>query len=40
LYGALSWAAGYKTMPQGGSKLSDCQLAKIKSWVDAGAPQN
>jgi hypothetical protein len=40
LYGALSWASGYMTMPQGGSKLSDCQLSKIKSWIDAGAPQN
>ncbi len=40
LYGALSWAQGYKTMPQGGSKLTVCQLSKIKSWIDAGAPQN
>lgn len=40
LYGALSWASGYMAMPQGGSKLSECQLSKIKSWIDAGAPQN
>lgn len=27
-------------MPQGGTKLSDCDIAKIKKWVDAGAPNN
>lgn len=27
-------------MPQGGSKLSDCDIAKIKKWVDAGALNN
>ena len=28
------------SMPQGGSKLSDCDIAKIKKWVDAGALDN
>lgn len=28
------------SMPQGGQKLSDCDIAKIKKWVDAGAPNN
>lgn len=27
-------------MPQGGPKLSDCDIAKIKKWADAGAPNN
>lgn len=40
LYGSLAWTNGYKNMPQGGSKLPDCTIAKIKSWIDAGSPQN
>jgi hypothetical protein len=40
LFGAVSWSPGYKSMPQGGVKLPDCSLKKIKSWVDAGAPEN
>ena len=31
---------GVQNMPQGGSKLSDCDIAKIKKWIDAGAPNN
>lgn len=31
---------GIQNMPQGGSKLSDCDIAKIKKWIDAGAPNN
>jgi len=27
-------------MPKGGAKLDDCKLAKLKKWVDAGAPEN
>ncbi len=27
-------------MPNGGPKLSDCDIAKIKKWLDAGAPNN
>jgi hypothetical protein len=40
LYGSISWSPGFKAMPQGGTKLPDCTLKKIKSWVDAGAPEN
>lgn len=40
LYGAVSHASGYSPMPQGGSKLSQCAIDKIKTWVDAGAPNN
>ncbi|MBC7885708.1 MAG: hypothetical protein H7X99_09550 [Saprospiraceae bacterium] len=40
LYGALSWASGFKPMPQGGSKFGDCNIKKIKSWIDAGAQNN
>lgn len=40
LYGATSHAAGYNPMPQGGDKMSDCDLKKLKAWIDAGAPNN
>lgn len=41
LYGAISWAAGYSPMPQGASSpLPACTLEQIKSWIDAGTPNN
>lgn len=40
LYGSVSHAAGYSGMPKVGARLSSCELAKIKSWIDAGAQQN
>ena len=40
LYGAISHSTGFKPMPQGGSKMSDCDIKKIKSWIDAGALNN
>jgi hypothetical protein len=40
LYGAISHTAGFAPMPQGGNKMSDCTINKIKAWIDAGAPNN
>ncbi len=40
LYGAISWQNGYENMPQGGNQLPSCTIDKIKSWIDAGAPNN
>lgn len=40
LYGSVSWANGFKAMPQGGNKWSSCDLLKIKSWINKGAPNN
>lgn len=40
LMGTVSHAPGFRPMPQGGTKLSDCDLAKLQRWVDAGAPNN
>ncbi len=40
LLGAISWQSGYKSMPQGGSKLPDCTIRKIKSWIESGSPNN
>lgn len=40
LYGAIIHSAGYTPMPQGGNKMSACNINKIKAWIDAGAPNN
>lgn len=40
LSGSVNHLSGYKAMPQGGNKLSGCNLAKIRIWIDAGAPNN
>jgi hypothetical protein len=40
LYNSITWASGFSAMPKGGSKLSDCQILKIKKWIDAGTPNN
>ena len=40
LYCSITWSTGCTKMPQGGSKLSDCQIRAVKIWIDAGAPNN
>ncbi len=40
LIGAISWDSGFENMPQGGDQLSDCNISKIRSWVEDGAPNN
>lgn len=42
LYSSVAWD-GVNTseqMPQGGSKISDCDIAKIKKWAAQGALEN
>lgn len=39
LYPAISHT-GPTPMPQNGAKLSDCKIAVIKKWIDAGTPNN
>ncbi|MCF8304777.1 MAG: cytochrome c [Bacteroidales bacterium] len=39
-WGAINHEPGYTPMPQGGGKLSECRLAKIRKWIDMGAPNN
>lgn len=39
-WGAVSHAQGFSPMPQNAPKLSDCNLEKIKKWLDDGAPNN
>ncbi len=40
LYGSVSHAAGYSPMPKGMSKMTSCQIATIKKWIDNGMPNN
>lgn len=36
----ISHTPGHNFMPKDRAKLSDCDIAKIKKWVNAGAPNN
>jgi hypothetical protein len=41
LVGSVTWDGVARQMPEGGtSKISDCDITKIKKWVSAGAPNN
>ena len=40
LYGVINYEPGYSPMPQGGNKLSACNINRVKAWIDAGAPNN
>ena len=40
LFGAISHSPGFSPMPQGGNKMSACNINKIKAWLDAGFPNN
>lgn len=40
LYGSVSHSAGYSPMPKGAAKMTSCQIATIKRWIDAGSPAN
>ena len=38
LYAAVTRSVNW--MPNGGARLDDCTLEKLKAWIDAGAPEN
>ena len=40
LMGSINWANGYVAMPQSGGKLSNCNIAKIQSWINSGSLNN
>ncbi|WP_460623045.1 hypothetical protein [Hymenobacter tenuis] len=40
LMGNVKHLPGYNPMPDGGNKLSDCDIDLLQKWVDAGAPNN
>ena len=37
LIGTITHAAGYPPMPDGGGKLSECDINKIQDWINRGA---
>lgn len=40
LLGSLEWKPTFAAMPQGGAKLSECDINRIKQWINAGALNN
>jgi len=40
LYGSVNHSPGYKPMPEGMSKLNNCQILAIRKWIDAGLLNN
>lgn len=40
LLGAVRHDAGYTPMPQGGNKLSDCEIRQIEKWIATGMQNN
>lgn len=40
LMGAINHSNGYVAMPQGGGKLTDCEISKIQKWIDNGKLNN
>ena len=40
LFGAITHSAGFAPMPRGDAKINACDIAKIKAWIDSGAPNN
>lgn len=40
LLSSVRHAAGADPMPKGRAKLSDCDIARLQAWVDAGRPNN
>lgn len=40
LFGSINHDAGFRPMPDFQPKIDQCSIDKIKSWIDAGAPNN
>ena len=40
LYGTISYSSGSSPMPKDAPKLTDCQVALIRKWIDANSPNN
>lgn len=40
LYGSVNYSTGFSPMPKGTSKMSICNIAAIKKWIDSGTPNN
>lgn len=40
LMGSIRHDNGYSAMPQGGGKLSDCEISQLQKWIDNKTPNN
>jgi hypothetical protein len=40
LHGTINYSAGFSPMPKGMPKMSNCQIAVIKKWIDSGLLNN
>jgi len=40
LMGTINHASGFQAMPQGGGKLTDCEISKLQKWIDNGKLNN
>lgn len=40
ILGAVRHEVGFAAMPKDRDKLSDCDIARLQAWVDAGRPNN
>jgi len=40
MMGAINHSNGYVAMPQGGGKLTDCEISKLQKWIDNGKLNN
>jgi mono/diheme cytochrome c family protein len=40
LIGAVTHSSGFSPMPKNSQQLSDCNINAIRTWIDAGAPEN
>ena len=40
LLGTITHSQGFSPMPKNAPRLNDCNIARIKKWIDAGAPNN
>ncbi|MBK8390941.1 MAG: cytochrome c [Saprospiraceae bacterium] len=38
--GVINHKPGFSPMPQGGAKLSNCNIQKIEAWIASGSPNN
>lgn len=39
LMGTITWATNFSKMPQGGAKLTNCEINKFSRWIHLGMPQ-
>jgi mono/diheme cytochrome c family protein len=40
LMGAITHSNGFSPMPKNSRQLSECDINAIRTWIDAGAPEN